>query len=478
MNKLLPCLFGLFGWMAFLPRATAQCGYSATVRTNKDYCLGSSLVVNTSHLLKKIVWFKNGQPVDSALARESLDLPIRITLDGAAVDGDLVSDESGNIYTFDFAHHRIVRWTPGTGTGVATVGSYPWEETDWNTLFVDHQGNVYATNSDQQAVLKYIPGDTVGIPVIKVSSSQRGFGAGLYVDCQGTIYVCNDQQTVTKWPLGASSGMVVIREGALTSTGLGGPIRVDSMGNIFALWFGGLTKWAPGDTSGAFVSSWTIPDISIGMWIGGDDSVLILSAGPTRITINEAGPGVYTVQILGDFPYPNGEGGHASVTMDPKGNVYAMDDDDPYIYELQRHSSIDSGFTPQDTGVYYAIATDMQGYSVMTNKIVINSPLSGLPSIAIMATATSTPVCTPITFTAATANTGIDPVYQWQVSGVPVGGDSTGYSYNLFANGDQVYCIMTAQAGCTGPVTDTSNVITLTIDPHGTASVSISTPRP
>lgn len=75
------------------------------------------------------------------------------------------------------------------------------------------------------------------------------------------------------------------------------------------------------------------------------------------------------------------------------------------------------------------------------------------------------------------ANPGTSPAYQWIVSGVPAGGDSTSYSYNLFANDDQVYCILSTQAGCAGPVQDTSNVIDLSINPEGAASVTITTPK-
>jgi gliding motility-associated-like protein len=63
------------------------------------------------------------------------------------------------------------------------------------------------------------------------------------------------------------------------------------------------------------------------------------------------------------------------------------------------------------------------------------------------------------------------------VSGVPAGDNSTTYSYNLFADGDQVYCILNAQNGCAGPVADTSNIIDLHIDPQGAASVTITTPK-
>jgi gliding motility-associated-like protein len=473
MAKLLPYLFCFFGLLSLPPPAGAQCGYTATARTNNNYCVGSSLLVQSSHTLKKIVWYKDGQPVDSAFANESLDRSVPITLDGTGVSDDLVSDDAGNIYTIDLSHQRIVKWTPGAGTGVTTVGSYTWGESDINTLFVDHQGNVYVANDDHKTVLKYTPGDTVGVPVVQDPGNQGGFGYGLYVDCQGMIYIENGA-SISKWLPGAASGTLVVKADASSSDDFGGPFLVDSMGNIVIASFGILTKWAPGDTSGTLISSWSVPGVWVHMFIGGDDSVLMLAVLP----IEEAGPGVSTPIVLGSVAEAAGiEEGDAGVIMDPKGNIFAMKDYGPVIYELKRHSSIDTTFTPQDTGAYYAIATNMQGFSIKTNTIVINSPLSGTPSISITATAASAPVCTPITFTASSTNFGLDPAFQWQVSGVPAGGDSTTYSYNLFANGDQVDCILTAQAGCTGPVQDTSNIITLNIDARGAASVTISTPK-
>ena len=56
MTKLLPYLFCFFGVICFSPPpANAQCGYTATIRTNKDYCVGSSLLAHSANTLKKIV---------------------------------------------------------------------------------------------------------------------------------------------------------------------------------------------------------------------------------------------------------------------------------------------------------------------------------------------------------------------------------------------------------------------------------------
>ena len=398
------------------------------------------------------------------------------TLDNSEMAGDIASDDAGKIYTFDFSHQRIVRWDPQAGTSVTTVGSYTWSYSDVNVLFVDHQGNVYVANDQHGTILKYTPGDTIGIPVVTYTDN-ASLGYGMYVDCQGAIYLENeDQETITKWPSGATSGTVVLKSNLSWPFTVSGFFRVDSSGNIFILMDTTIMKWTPGATTGTVIAAWNSLAADGEKWLGGDDSVLVLH-GDADPQVDEVAPGISPPEVLGNMPNSSGVSNTPAIIMDPKGNIFAMTNDGPTNYEMKRHSSIDTVFTPQDTGVYYAIATDMQGFSIKTNTILINSPVSGTPSIAITATATSTPVCTPITFTAQIANPGQAPSFQWQVSGVPAGGDSTSYSYNLFANGDQVDCILSTQAGCAGPVQDTSNVITLNIDAQGAASVTIATPK-
>jgi hypothetical protein len=215
------------------------------------------------------------------------------------------------------------------------------------------------------------------------------------------------------------------------------------------------------------------------MWMDGKDTIYFVGWEEQlsdSIAVYKWGAGPAAPQRVGAFIPGNNGSTPPHLTMDVQGNIYVVDGEDPYFFEFTRTSTIDSAYTPTATGRYYAVVTDIRGYAVTTNTIVISDPLTGPPSIQISATAASTNVCTPITFTAEAANGGIYPSYQWEVSGVRVGGDSTTYSNNLFANGDHVLCILTAQ-GCTGPVIDTSNVTPLSVDPQGAASVTISTPK-
>jgi uncharacterized protein (TIGR02145 family) len=82
---------------------------------------------------------------------------------------------------------------------------------------------------------------------------------------------------------------------------------------------------------------------------------------------------------------------------------------------------------------------------------------------------------TQVTFTATPTNEGSSPTYQWKVNGIGVGTSSTTYTYTP-ASGDLVSCILTSSiTGCILNNPDTSNVITMVVNPILPVSVSIST---
>ncbi len=80
---------------------------------------------------------------------------------------------------------------------------------------------------------------------------------------------------------------------------------------------------------------------------------------------------------------------------------------------------------------------------------------------------------TSITFTATPTNGGTTPTYQWQLNGTNTGNNNSAYTNATLKNNDVVRCIMTSNAGCLSTPTDTSNIITMTINPILTPSVSI-----
>ncbi len=76
-----------------------------------------------------------------------------------------------------------------------------------------------------------------------------------------------------------------------------------------------------------------------------------------------------------------------------------------------------------------------------------------------------------VTFFTTPTNGGSSPVYTWYINGTSVGLGAA-MSYNV-ANGDQVYAIMTSNAGCVSGSPATSNTVTMIVNPVVAASVTI-----
>ena len=70
---------------------------------------------------------------------------------------------------------------------------------------------------------------------------------------------------------------------------------------------------------------------------------------------------------------------------------------------------------------------------------------------------------TPVTFTAATVNEGISPVYQWMVNGTNAGTNSSSFVY-IPLNGDAVSCSLTSGESCTVTNPVISNVVSMIVN--------------
>ena len=494
---------------------SGQCGYNVVLRTNNNYCVGSSLIVTSTHALQKITWCHNGQPVSTVTGSQSLStqptqIPIFVTLDSVQSSfGDLRlgTDDSDNIYILYDLGYVLRTKLLGSSAEMAYVSTLV--SGGVTGMYVDPAGNVYMSSwndrfSHGETTLVWeVPAGSVSarlpeIPtVMPVSATPNNSDplTCIFVDCGKNIYLYNpDDGALYRYPPGAPTATLI-------GSGIGtwaacqgytwgyGAIHADQAGNIFFVSGSYVMKLAPGAaaTTVAVPGSCTrdYTRMIYDFYLDGNDTIYL--SGFNSITntafVEKWAPGAAAGQQLFSFALQKNMGGNIPITMDRHGNIFLgynntpINNPAPNLYEYQRTTSIDSAFITTDTGSYYAVVTDIQGYSATSDTFHVNAPDGAPPSIQITATATGTPVCTPITFTAQAANPGSSPAYQWMVSGVPAGGDSTSYSYNLFANGDQVYCILSTQAGCAGPVQDTSNVIDLSIDPQGAAAVTIATPK-
>lgn len=504
MKRLLPLLIFLNNFLAFASASVAQCGYLATLGTTKDYCTGSSLIARSPHSLETIVWYKDGQALSTVKATQSLDTNTVLVAggNGTGPNSNQVSpsaiavDEQDNLYILDGPNNRVQKWAPGASIGYTVAGgngagSAPNQLNQPSAMFVTAQNNLYILDDLNNRVQEWTPGAASGTTVLSGTPSVGVAGDwNLYVDCLGNIYnLYRPGESIVRYAPGSATPVTVAG-----GNGTGnGPNQfydpysfwLDGKGNIFVNdgVNGRIQEWKAGATTGVTVAGghgWGVADNQVNqgfLWVDGMDTIYFSDGywnnfhGRIQKWAPGATSGVTLSTTTGNY-ITGVANNYGSIVMDVHGNLFVASN--ASVLELKRSSYIDSSYTPTAPGRYWAVVTDMQGYSQTTDTVVINDPGLGAATISITASATSTPVCTPITFTAQSVNGGVDPSYQWQVSGVDAGGDSVSYSYNLFANGDRVYCIMTTQLGCTSQtITDTSNIITLDISPYGTSSVAI-----
>jgi len=498
MKKLL--LF--YGWL-LASRCSAQCPYPVMLTSGGGSCIGAMLKVSSSHPLSVIAWYKDGVQVaiDSAAMSWNTQGTVVAGGNGGGVGLNQLNspwgifvDDGGNVYVAD--DNRVVRWAPGATSGVVVAGGNGpgsnASQVDGATgVYVDKAGNVYVLEGANNRVTRWAPGAASGVTV--AGGNGQGAGEdqfydplGFYVDCDGNIYVADQYNCrVQLWTPGATKGISVAgANGCVSGNPLFDPyaVFVDSAKNVYiSIVLGGkIIKWAPGAAEGTVALGPTGSNDTIslgeGLYGGADGTLYITGKGtgvdPDRVLkwtpgttsgvpIVEYGAAKVTSHLLGI----------GGVFLDHYGNLYVTVANDNWVQKFPMQSSIADGYTAALPGNYYAVVTDMNGAMVTTNTLYIHPPSTAPPSISITATATDIDICTPVTFAATVMNAGTDPTYQWQVSGVTVGADSPVYSNNIFANGDQVICILHSDSSCN--LGDTSNVITLNVDPQVYTTVTI-----
>ena len=122
------------------------------------------------------------------------------------------------------------------------------------------------------------------------------------------------------------------------------------------------------------------------------------------------------------------------------------------------------------TTVTYAL-TDALATSCSFN-VTVNSGTTA--SVTINTTRTSICSGQQVPFTATPVNGGNTPSYQWKLNGNNIAGAIySAYQSSSLANGDVVSVVMTSSISCASPSSATSNLITMTVHPILTPSVSI-----
>jgi len=119
--------------------------------------------------------------------------------------------------------------------------------------------------------------------------------------------------------------------------------------------------------------------------------------------------------------------------------------------------------------------TNANGCEALTPTDYVVQVISS-PVVDITISATSNNVCsgTQVPFNSVSANGGVNPFYQWQVNGINAGTNSSSFSY-MPLNNDLVRCILTSSiTSCIMNNPDTSNVITMVVNPNLPVSVNVS----
>ncbi|MEO7523436.1 MAG: gliding motility-associated C-terminal domain-containing protein [Ferruginibacter sp.] len=105
------------------------------------------------------------------------------------------------------------------------------------------------------------------------------------------------------------------------------------------------------------------------------------------------------------------------------------------------------------------------GKNASSNEVTIHVKDFQLPTI--MINSPNLAVCTggEVAFTSSATNTGNYTYYKWTVNDKPVSAYSPVFSFNQFADGDKVQCILTTNIpGCQQPATALSNTKTVTVN--------------
>lgn len=144
----------------------------------------------------------------------------------------------------------------------------------------------------------------------------------------------------------------------------------------------------------------------------------------------------------------------------------ACNDDGGSIYNL---ASVISFATNLGTDYYISIGYYTTGTTTGNYELLLTAGAPLTPTVSI-SSSPSVIFCgsgpTSTTFTATATNGGTSPVYTWYLNGSQVqSGSSANYTLSSPVNGDQVYCVLTSNAGCITTTTATSGVMTITYLP-------------
>ncbi len=175
-------------------------------------------------------------------------------------------DIYGNLYVSDMFNYRVMKYT-NTSLASASLpiisqlvagGSYGsnYNQIDisWGVA-VDVNSNVLVSDYGNHRVMKWVPGSVTGVLVAGIgngtsgnSSSQLSYPLGIYLDQNLVLYIADaGNNRIQKWLSGSSTGTTIGLLAYPTD------VSVDTYGTMYALSGGGLYRFYPGSTLGTLV---------------------------------------------------------------------------------------------------------------------------------------------------------------------------------------------------------------------------------
>ncbi|HSN50399.1 MAG TPA: hypothetical protein VLR52_04140, partial [Bacteroidales bacterium] len=134
----------------------------------------------------------------------------------------------------------------------------------------------------------------------------------------------------------------------------------------------------------------------------------------------------------------------------------------------------------------YVPASGDQVICVFTSSntsCILNNPATSIPvamtvnpllPVSVTISSSANPVCSgvSVTFTAAPAHGGSNPVFQWKVNGTDAGTGSPVFNFTP-VDGDQITCVLNSDVLCPTGNPDTSNSIQMVVNPNLPAGITI-----
>lgn len=386
-------------------------------------------------------------------------------------------DNAGNMYLTDFAHHvirkvntaGIISTFAGNGIpGFSGDGGPATSAQLWNPyrVIADNAGNIYIPEAANNRIRKVAPNGIIttfagngiiaylgdGGPAINASFSTPW---QIDIDNSGNIYVADVGNFVVRKI--DTNGMIstVAGNGTYGYSGDGGPavlaqfnqlraIACNATGSVFYVADGGNVSVVRKITNCATATTVTHPQ-----------NVILCNSGNASFTCTAS----------------NVSGGYQWQVNTGSGWVNLVNNAS-YAGVTSNSLSVTGANASMNLYQYRCALTNGCG-TVYTQPAYLNVNIAVTPSISISASPTSICQGTPVTFTATPVNGGAAPVHQWKKNGINAGTNSPTYTDNSLTNTDQISCVLTSSANCITASSATSNLVSVTVNPLLTPSVSI-----